>query len=96
MQEKSVLHAGAVKHHNVANVTLPLTLVSNKLNTPFFSTLFLCDKKIGTVFKCIFEKTMPKLSENYGNRNSQDSHKNQYPGPVLNFSFTEPQYSDKC
>ena len=24
------------------------------------------------------------------------THKNQYPSPVLNFSFTEPQYSDKC
>ena len=50
----------------------------------------------GTAFKCIFEETVPKLSVNFGNRNSQDSHKNQYPGPVLNFGFTEPQYSDKC
>ena len=30
---------------------------------------------------------MPKLSVNFWNRNSQDSHKNQYPGPVLNFGF---------
>ena len=29
----------------------------------------------------------------FGNHITQDSHKNQYPGPVLNFGFTEPQYS---
>ena len=37
---------------------------------------------------------MPELSVNFGNYISQDSQKNQYPGPVCN--FTEPQYSDKC
>ena len=51
--------------------------------------------KIGTAFKYLFEETMPKLSVSFRNYNSQDSHKNQYPGPVLNFGFTEPQYSDK-
>ena len=45
---------------------------------------------------CKFEEAVPKLSVNFGNRNSQDSHKDQYPGPVLNFGFTEPQYSDNC
>ena len=44
----------------------------------------------------MFEETVPKLSVNFGNRNSQDTHKNQYPGPVLNFGLTKPQYSDKC
>ena len=38
--------------------------------------------KMGTAFKCIFEETVPKLSVNFGNRNS--------------FGFTEPQYSDRC
>ena len=32
--------------------------------------------KIVTVFKCIFEETVPKLTVNFGNRNSQGSHKN--------------------
>ena len=73
-----------------ANVTLPLTLLSNKLNVKFFSTL------IVTAFKCILEETMPNLSGNFGNQNPQDSHKNQSPDPVCNFGFTEPQYSDKC
>ena len=45
--------------------------------------------------KCIFQETVPKLSVNVGNRNSQDSHKTltrtDYSGPVLNFGFTEPQ-----
>ena len=41
--------------------------------------------KIGTAFKCIFEETVPKLSVNGGNRNSQDSHKNQYPGLRLSW-----------
>ena len=39
---------------------------------------------------------MSKLSVNYGNRNLQDSHKNQNPDPVWNFDFTESQNSDKC
>ena len=47
--------------------------------------------KIGTAFKYIFEETLPKLSVKFGNRDSQDSHKNQYPDPVLNFGFTEQQ-----
>ena len=38
---------------------------------------------------------MPKLSVNFGNRISQDSHKNQYSGPICNSGFTAPQYSDK-
>ena len=51
--------------------------------------------KIETAFKCVFEETVPKLSVNFGNHNSQDSHKKQHPSLVLNFGFTEPQYSDK-
>ena len=41
-----------------------------------------------TVLKPKFKETVPKLSVNSGNRNSQGSHKNQYPDPVLNFGFT--------
>ena len=74
------------------NVKLPLTLVSNKLNVLFFSTLFQWDKNV--TLKCIFEETMPKLSVNFGNHISQDSHKNQYPGTICNFGFTELQYSN--
>ena len=73
-----------------ANVTLPLSLVSNKLNLPFFSTLFQWIK-IVTASKCTFEETMPKLSVNFGNHISQDSHNNQYSAPVCNFGFTVQQ-----
>ena len=68
-----------------ANVTLPLTLVSNKLDVPFFSTLFQWENKIVTASKCLLEETVPKLSVNVKNRKN---HKNQYPSPVLNFGFT--------
>ena len=69
-----------------SNVTLPLTLVSNKLNVPFLSTLS-NGIKIVTAFKCILGETMPKLSVNYVLQDP-DSHRNQYPGPVTcNFSF---------
>ena len=77
------------------NMTLPLTLVSNKLNVPF-SPHYFNGIKIVTAFNYIFEETMPNLSVNFGNHVSQDSHKNQYSGPVCNFSFTEPQNSEKC
>ena len=60
-----------------------------------FSTLFQWDK-IWTACKRKFEQTVPKLSVNSGNPNSQDSHKKLYPDPVLNFGLTDPQYSDKC
>ena len=74
-----------------ANVTFPLTLVSNKLNAPF-SPHYFSGVKIGTAFNCTFVETVPKLSVNFGNRNSQDSQKNQSHGPVVNFSFTELYY----
>ena len=57
--------------------------------TRHFSPCYFYGIKIG------FEETVLKLPDNFGNRNSQDSHKNQYPNPILNF-ITEPQYSDKC
>ena len=78
-----------------ANVTLPLALVSNKLNVPF-SPCYFNGIKSATSFKCIFEETMTKLSVNFRNRISQSSHKNQYPGPVCNFGLIASQYSDKC
>ena len=59
----------------------------------FFSTLFQWDKNI--LLLNVYLKKLPKLSVHFGNRNSQGS-QNQYPDPVLNFGFTEPQYSDKC
>ena len=61
-----------------AKVTLPLTLVSNKLNFP---RRYFNGTKTVTASECIFEETMPKLSVNLGNHISQDSHKNKYPGP---------------
>ena len=44
----------------------PSTLVSNKLNIPFFTMLFQLDNFV-TAFKFIFEETMPKLSVYFGN-----------------------------
>ena len=77
------------------NVTVSLTLVSNKLSGPFFSTLSQWDKN-GSALKFIFEETVPESSVNFENRNSRDSHKNQNPASDLNFVFTESQYnSDK-
>ena len=77
------------------NVTLLLTLVSNKLDVPFSPRHF-NGIKIVTAFKCIFEETEPKLSANFGNHMSQDPHNNRHPGPVCNVGFTAPQYNDKC
>ena len=47
-------------HWNVivyANVRLPMTLVANKLNLSFYSTLCEWDKSVNS-FKCIFEETV--------------------------------------
>ena len=66
---------------------------ANKLYTTFFSTLFKWDKN-GTAFTRAFEElNCVKIVTNFWNRNSQDSHKNQYSGPVW-ITFTEAQYSD--
>ena len=78
-----------------AYVTLPLTLVSNT-RTYHFSPRYFNGIKIVTAFKCTFEETMSKLSVNFGNHISQDSHKNQYPCPVCNFGFTASHYSENC
>ena len=70
-----------------ANITLPLTLVLNKPNIPFLSMYF--------NYYCLqvyFWRMMPKFSVNL----EIISHKNQYPIPICNFGFNEPQYSDKC
>ena len=77
-----------------AIVTLPLHWFQTNW-TYYFSPCYFNGIKIEIALKCIFEETVPKLSENFGNSNSQDSHKNQYPGPVLNLGFTEPQHCDK-
>ena len=63
-----------------ANATLPLTLLSKKLNVPFSSRYF-NGIKIVTTFKCIFEATVPKLLVNFGNHNSQDSQRTNIPAP---------------
>ena len=64
--------------------------------TYHFSPRYFNGIKIATAFKYIFKDTMPKLSVNFGNHISQDSHKNQYPGPICNFGFTASLYGDKC
>ena len=76
-----------------ANVTLPLTLVSRKLNVQFFSPCYFNRIKTVTPCKCIFKEIVPKLSVDFGNR---ISHKNQYSGPACNLGFIAPQYNDKC
>ena len=64
--------------------------------TYHFSPRYFDGIKIVTAFKYIFKETMPKLSVNFGNHVSQDSHRNKYPGSGCNFGFTVPlsQYSD--
>ena len=54
--------------------------------TYYFSPCYFNGIKIATAFKCIFEETMQKLSVNFGNHISQDSH-NQYHGPVRNYGL---------
>ena len=61
-----------------------------------FSPRYFNGIKISTAFKCILEEKKIKLSVNFGNHNSQDSHKNRYLGPVCNFGFTASQYIEKC
>ena len=75
-----------------ANVMLPLTLVSNKLNVQFFSTLFQWDKNCNC-FQVYFWKNYAKIVSIFWNHISHNSHKNQYPHLVCNFGFTEPKYS---
>ena len=93
----NLLYAGKVKRHTVCkrHVAIGMALVSNKLNVSF-SPRYVSGIKIVTAFKCIFDKAMPKLSVSFRNHISQDSHKNQYPGPTCNFGFTSFQNSGKC
>ena len=90
------LHTGTVKRHNVCKRHVSNDTGFKQTERAIFLHVISNWITIGTAFKCIFEETMRKLSVNFGNRSSQESHKNQYPGPVLNFGFTEPQYSDRC
>ena len=64
------------KHHGFVNAGFKQT------ECAIFSPCYSNGIKNGTAFKCIFGETVPKLLENFGNRNSQVWHKNQYPGPV--------------
>ena len=85
-----------MKRHNVCKRHVSINTGFKQTKRVIFSPCYFNGIKIVTAFKCIFEETVPKLLVNFRNRNSQDSHKNQYPGPVLNFSFTKSQYSGKC
>ena len=74
-KQSMVEFAGEVKRHIGCKCHGSLTLVSNKLDQCYFSTLFQWNKNL-SASKCNFEETVPKLSVNSGNCNSQDSHKN--------------------
>ena len=54
-----------------ADVTFPLTLVSNKLNVPFFSTLFQWDKNCNC-FQMYFWRNCAKIVSKFENHNSQE------------------------
>ena len=73
-REERVQYTGTVRWHN-ANVTVSLTLVSNKLNIPIFLYVFPMGLK-WNCWKCLFEETVPNLSVNFGKHDSQDSHNN--------------------
>ena len=88
-------YAGTVKRHNVCQLHISIYTGFKQTERTIFLHV-INGTKIATALKCIFKKTMPKLSVNFGNHTSQDSHKNQYASPVCDFDFIEPQYSDKC
>ena len=78
-------YTGTVKRHNVGKSHLSIDNGFKQTERAIFLRV--------TTMK---QPLITKLSVNFGNRSSSDSHKNQYPGPDLNFGFTEPQYGDKC
>ena len=63
-------YAGTVKRHNVYKRHVASDS-GFKLNVSFFSTLFQWDKKKCNCFQMY---NVQKLSANFGNHNSQDSH----------------------
>ena len=83
-----------MKHHNVCECHIATDTGVKQTEHTIFSTLLQCDKRLQ--FSDAFLKKLQQMSVNFGNRISQNSHKNQYPGPVCKFGFTEPQYSDRC
>ena len=84
-----------MKSHNVCKCHISIDTGFKQTEHTIFLRVTSMGIKILTTFKCIFEETESKLSVNFGNYNSQDFHKNQSPNRVWNFSFMEPQYSDK-
>ena len=80
-----------MKRHNVRKRHVVTDTGFKQSERTIFSPRYFNGTKIVTAFKCIFEEIIPKLSVNFGNHISQDSHKKKYRGPVCNFGFTEPQ-----
>ena len=80
-----------MKRHNVCKRHFAIDTGVKQTERTFSLHVISIGIKIVTAFKYILEETMPKLLVNFGNHISQDSHKNQYSGPVCNLGFTAPQ-----
>ena len=91
-------YAGTVKRFNILQTSHCHWHWCQTNWTYHFSPHYFNGVKFITIFKCIFEETVPQLSVglHFGNHISQVCHKNQYPGTVCNFGFIETKYSDKC
>ena len=89
VKHSGCLYAGTVKRHNVCKCHCQWHWHQTNW-TYHFSPCYFNGIKNVPVFKCILEESVSQLSVNFGNCISQNSYKNQYPGPICNFGFTEP------
>ena len=84
---KVLWYAGTGKRHNVCqhHVAIDTGVKQNELHVFQWYENCYC-------LQVYFWRMMPKFSVNL----EIIYHKNQYPIPICNFGFNEPQYSDKC
>ena len=66
-------YAGTVKRHNVCKRHVSIDTGFKQTERAIFLHVIPNRINIRTALKYIFEETVPKLSVNFGNRNSQDS-----------------------
>ena len=76
-----------MKRHNVCKRHVAIdTDFKQYLNVPFSPLISSMGFKL-QLLSSAFLKELCHLSVNFGTHISQDSHKNQYPGPVCNFAL---------
>ena len=64
------MYTGTVKRHNVCKRHISIDTGVKQTERAIFLHVISIGVKIGTALKCVFEETLPKLSVNFGNRNS--------------------------